>query len=197
MTPLHHHTTHSSTFTLYCNCMKVLALHPFADPQPTAHVCYIPIINKPHCYVQPLYYTHPDRQKINKQPHREQPKNHLNHTIYLSNRPKTLKRLKKRSELQLRDWANCRSEFWRSAYPGANGNSEQVFVLLCRLLLEDTETMVSFSCDGCGDVITKPKLEKHLNSCRRGRFVSCIDCYTNFSGEDYKAHTSCISEVHN
>ncbi|KAF2221521.1 hypothetical protein BDZ85DRAFT_297441 [Elsinoe ampelina] len=54
--------------------------------------------------------------------------------------------------------------------------------------------MVSFSCEGCGDVLTKGKLDKHRNSCRRAQFT-CIDCMTTFHGAEYKSHTSCISEA--
>ncbi|KAJ9099357.1 hypothetical protein QFC20_005758 [Naganishia adeliensis] len=53
--------------------------------------------------------------------------------------------------------------------------------------------MVSFQCDGCGDTIKKPQLDKHRNRC--WSTFSCIDCSTTFHGTDYKAHTSCISEA--
>ncbi|KAF4553923.1 Hypothetical protein D9617_5g067980 [Elsinoe fawcettii] len=54
--------------------------------------------------------------------------------------------------------------------------------------------MVSFQCEGCGDVLTKGKLDKHRNQCRRAQFT-CIDCMTTFHNSDYKSHTSCISEA--
>lgn len=33
----------------------------------------------------------------------------------------------------------------------------------------------------------------HFNKCRDAYF-SCIDCYTTFEGDDFKNHTSCITE---
>ncbi|KAL8370702.1 hypothetical protein RB595_000864 [Gaeumannomyces hyphopodioides] len=53
--------------------------------------------------------------------------------------------------------------------------------------------MVSFSCENCGDVMTKKKLDPHRNRCRGATFT-CIDCMTHFYGVDYRSHTSCISE---
>lgn len=47
---------------------------------------------------------------------------------------------------------------------------------------------------GCGDVFTKPKLEKHRAVCRAS--FDCIDCSTRFeTPADYNGHTSCISEA--
>lgn len=54
--------------------------------------------------------------------------------------------------------------------------------------------MVSFSCEGCGDVLTKKKLDGHRNQCRGATFT-CLDCMVHFWGTEYKAHTSCISEA--
>ncbi|KAJ9634594.1 hypothetical protein H2199_008877 [Coniosporium tulheliwenetii] len=54
--------------------------------------------------------------------------------------------------------------------------------------------MVSFQCEGCGDVFTKKKLDPHRNQCHHASFT-CIDCMTNFQGTTYRAHTSCISEA--
>lgn len=54
--------------------------------------------------------------------------------------------------------------------------------------------MVSFSCEGCGDVLTKKKLDPHRNQCRGASFT-CIDCMVHFQGTDYRAHTSCMSEA--
>ncbi|KAL2756280.1 hypothetical protein ACRALDRAFT_2042437 [Sodiomyces alcalophilus JCM 7366] len=53
--------------------------------------------------------------------------------------------------------------------------------------------MVSFSCENCGDVLTKKKLDPHRNRCRGATFT-CIDCMVHFYGTDYRAHTSCITE---
>lgn len=47
---------------------------------------------------------------------------------------------------------------------------------------------------GCGDVLTKPKLDKHQAMCRKS--FDCIDCSKRFeTPADYKGHTSCISEA--
>ncbi|KAK5134327.1 hypothetical protein LTR08_006756 [Meristemomyces frigidus] len=54
--------------------------------------------------------------------------------------------------------------------------------------------MVSFSCEGCGDVLTKKKLDSHKNQCRGATFT-CLDCMVWFQGTEYRAHTSCISEA--
>ncbi|KAI9842476.1 MAG: hypothetical protein M1837_007145 [Sclerophora amabilis] len=54
--------------------------------------------------------------------------------------------------------------------------------------------MVSFSCESCGDVLTKKKLDAHRNQCRSASFT-CLDCMRHFQGIDYRSHTSCISEA--
>lgn len=54
--------------------------------------------------------------------------------------------------------------------------------------------MVSFSCEVCNDTVLKKKLDGHKQRCR-GAYFTCIDCSTTFSGNDYKQHTSCISEA--
>ncbi|CAD6502232.1 BgTH12-02471 [Blumeria graminis f. sp. triticale] len=54
--------------------------------------------------------------------------------------------------------------------------------------------MVSFSCEACGDVLTKKKLDAHRNQCH-GASYTCLDCMVHFSGFEYRAHTSCISEA--
>ncbi|KAF1971401.1 hypothetical protein BU23DRAFT_581542 [Bimuria novae-zelandiae CBS 107.79] len=53
--------------------------------------------------------------------------------------------------------------------------------------------MVSFSCEGCGDVLTKKKLDPHRNQCY-GASYTCLDCMVHFEGTSYRAHTSCITE---
>jgi cell growth-regulating nucleolar protein len=47
---------------------------------------------------------------------------------------------------------------------------------------------------GCGDVLTKKKLDPHANKCRGASFT-CIDCMVHFWGTEYRAHTSCMSEA--
>ncbi|TVY43160.1 UPF0743 protein [Lachnellula occidentalis] len=54
--------------------------------------------------------------------------------------------------------------------------------------------MVSFSCESCGDVLTKKKLDPHRNQCRGASFT-CLDCMVHFQGNEYRSHTSCISEA--
>ncbi|KAL2861031.1 LYAR-type C2HC zinc finger protein [Aspergillus lucknowensis] len=54
--------------------------------------------------------------------------------------------------------------------------------------------MVSFSCEACGDVLTKKKLDPHRNQCRGASFT-CIDCMVHFQGTSYRSHTSCMSEA--
>jgi LYAR-type C2HC zinc finger len=53
--------------------------------------------------------------------------------------------------------------------------------------------MVSFCCDNCQDVMTKPKVLAHFGTCRT-RNVSCIDCGVTFDRHTVRAHTSCITE---
>ncbi|KAL3478182.1 hypothetical protein BJX99DRAFT_245696 [Aspergillus californicus] len=54
--------------------------------------------------------------------------------------------------------------------------------------------MVSFSCEGCGDILTKKKLDPHRNQCRGATFT-CIDCMVHFQGTAYRSHTSCMTEA--
>ncbi|GES57865.1 hypothetical protein ATEIFO6365_0002080000 [Aspergillus terreus] len=54
--------------------------------------------------------------------------------------------------------------------------------------------MVSFSCEACGDVLTKKKLDPHRNQCR-GASYTCIDCMVHFQGTSYRSHTSCMTEA--
>mmetsp|Transcript_3439 Transcript_3439/g.3873 ORF Transcript_3439/g.3873 Transcript_3439/m.3873 type:complete len:252 (+) Transcript_3439:98-853(+) len=55
--------------------------------------------------------------------------------------------------------------------------------------------MVFFSCDGCGDILKKNQVDGHASRCRRCDSVSCVDCSVSFWGDDYRSHTSCISEA--
>ncbi|OJJ66755.1 hypothetical protein ASPBRDRAFT_48703 [Aspergillus brasiliensis CBS 101740] len=54
--------------------------------------------------------------------------------------------------------------------------------------------MVSFSCEACGDILTKKKLDPHRNQCR-GASYTCIDCMVHFQGTQYRSHTSCMTEA--
>ncbi|KAH8401666.1 hypothetical protein KR009_007214 [Drosophila setifemur] len=57
--------------------------------------------------------------------------------------------------------------------------------------------MVFFTCNICGESAKKPAVEKHYQTRCRGKEknVSCMDCLKDFFGEDYVAHTKCISEA--
>eukprot|EP00979_Chaetoceros_neogracilis_P016718 scaffold9194_cov188-Chaetoceros_neogracile.AAC.1 len=54
--------------------------------------------------------------------------------------------------------------------------------------------MVFFSCDKCAESLKKSKVDAHAMRCRC-ESVSCVDCSVSFWGDDYKQHTSCISEA--
>ncbi|KAM7344022.1 uncharacterized protein ACRADG_010869 [Cochliomyia hominivorax] len=57
--------------------------------------------------------------------------------------------------------------------------------------------MVFFTCNNCGESVKKPSVEKHYNTrCRNvPKNVSCMDCQKDFHGEEYVAHTKCITEA--
>ena len=72
--------------------------------------------------------------------------------------------------------------------------------------------MVYFTCDACGEQLKKPSVEKHYTQkCRDCYKLTCIDClkvfhplwlhisfisscFQDFYGDEYQAHTSCMSE---
>jgi hypothetical protein len=54
--------------------------------------------------------------------------------------------------------------------------------------------MVSFNCDGCGDVVKKPKLDSHSQRCHAS--FTCLDCSRTFQNANaWRSHTSCITEA--
>ncbi|KAL7488071.1 hypothetical protein ACHAW6_013652 [Cyclotella cf. meneghiniana] len=55
--------------------------------------------------------------------------------------------------------------------------------------------MVFFVCDGCNETLKKNKVDAHAAKCRDCYAVSCVDCSVSFPGDDYRSHTSCISEA--
>ncbi|CAK9829178.1 Cell growth-regulating nucleolar protein [Anthophora retusa] len=56
--------------------------------------------------------------------------------------------------------------------------------------------MVVFTCNNCGDTIQKPKVAKHYEfHCRTAQFLTCVDCFKDFRGEEYITHTKCITEA--
>lgn len=57
--------------------------------------------------------------------------------------------------------------------------------------------MVFFTCNHCGESLKKPMVDKHYtyNKCRNAPFfLTCVDCLKDFSGEEFREHTKCISE---
>lgn len=55
--------------------------------------------------------------------------------------------------------------------------------------------MVYFVCEGCNETLKKNQVDKHANQCRNCYAVTCVDCSVTFHGNDYAAHTSCVSEA--
>jgi len=58
--------------------------------------------------------------------------------------------------------------------------------------------MVVFTCNNCGDSVTKPKVEKHIQyECKRKHFAvsfCCVDCLKDFNYETVKDHCQCVTE---
>mmetsp|Transcript_14846 Transcript_14846/g.22252 ORF Transcript_14846/g.22252 Transcript_14846/m.22252 type:complete len:212 (+) Transcript_14846:19-654(+) len=54
--------------------------------------------------------------------------------------------------------------------------------------------MVFFSCDKCAESLKKNKVDAHAMRCGCAS-VSCVDCSVSFWGDDYKQHTSCVTEA--
>merc|ERR1719329_1090391 len=55
--------------------------------------------------------------------------------------------------------------------------------------------MVFFCCDGCGATLKKSQVDAHAYKCRQCESVSCVDCNVSFWGDDYRNHTSCLTEA--
>uniref|UniRef100_A0A182Q8D3 Uncharacterized protein n=1 Tax=Anopheles farauti TaxID=69004 RepID=A0A182Q8D3_9DIPT len=55
--------------------------------------------------------------------------------------------------------------------------------------------MVFFICNYCGESMKKQVVDRHAFRCKRTLNVSCMDCQKDFTGNEYDAHTSCISEA--
>lgn len=53
---------------------------------------------------------------------------------------------------------------------------------------------MSFSCDACQNVFTKPKVLRHFHNCRT-HSVSCIDCCVVFNAQSVRGHSSCVTEA--
>ncbi|KAL4231625.1 hypothetical protein ACF0H5_009205 [Mactra antiquata] len=55
--------------------------------------------------------------------------------------------------------------------------------------------MVVFACGACGESLKKNQVETHYyRKCRNCNVLSCLDCGKDFWGNEYEAHTKCISE---
>lgn len=54
--------------------------------------------------------------------------------------------------------------------------------------------MVVFTCHGCNETLKKAQVEKHRFRCRRAHSLCCVDCLKDFHGDEFQAHTKCISE---
>ena len=56
--------------------------------------------------------------------------------------------------------------------------------------------MVFFICNTCGASLKKNQVEKHYqHECSNCQVLSCMDCGKDFHGDEYAAHTKCISEA--
>jgi cell growth-regulating nucleolar protein len=55
--------------------------------------------------------------------------------------------------------------------------------------------MVFFVCEGCNETLKKNQVDKHASRCRVCEAVTCVDCSVTFYGNDYAAHTVCVSEA--
>ncbi|XP_003739121.1 cell growth-regulating nucleolar protein [Galendromus occidentalis] len=55
--------------------------------------------------------------------------------------------------------------------------------------------MVVFSCDACGESLRKKDVQKHYQfNCRRCESLTCVDCKKQFWGDEYNAHTQCVTD---
>ncbi len=55
--------------------------------------------------------------------------------------------------------------------------------------------MVFFVCEGCNESLKKAQVDSHANRCHSCHAVTCVDCNVTFWGDDYRVHTSCVSEA--
>jgi cell growth-regulating nucleolar protein len=54
--------------------------------------------------------------------------------------------------------------------------------------------MVFFVCNGCNESLKKNQVDNHAHRCSSCYAVTCIDCNVSFPDDEYRAHTSCVSE---
>lgn len=54
--------------------------------------------------------------------------------------------------------------------------------------------MVFFVCESCNETLKRNQVEKH-RCFHRGKGMTCVDCSVCFYGQDYIAHSTCVSEA--
>mmetsp|Transcript_2912 Transcript_2912/g.5966 ORF Transcript_2912/g.5966 Transcript_2912/m.5966 type:complete len:292 (+) Transcript_2912:214-1089(+) len=55
--------------------------------------------------------------------------------------------------------------------------------------------MVFFVCDGCNESLKKNQVDRHASRCSSCWAVTCVDCNVTFPGDEYRSHTTCVSEA--
>jgi cell growth-regulating nucleolar protein len=55
--------------------------------------------------------------------------------------------------------------------------------------------MVFFVCDGCNETLKKNQVDRHASRCKQCYAVTCMDCNHSFPGNEYAAHTTCVTEA--
>eukprot|EP00518_Triparma_eleuthera_P001195 CAMPEP_0182456666 /NCGR_PEP_ID=MMETSP1319-20130603/2454_1 /TAXON_ID=172717 /ORGANISM="Bolidomonas pacifica, Strain RCC208" /LENGTH=81 /DNA_ID=CAMNT_0024654973 /DNA_START=159 /DNA_END=401 /DNA_ORIENTATION=+ len=55
--------------------------------------------------------------------------------------------------------------------------------------------MVFFVCSGCNESCKKSSLSSHIRRCPSCTSVTCVDCNVTFYGDDWRSHTSCVTEA--
>mmetsp|Transcript_7868 Transcript_7868/g.11759 ORF Transcript_7868/g.11759 Transcript_7868/m.11759 type:complete len:270 (+) Transcript_7868:1221-2030(+) len=77
--------------------------------------------------------------------------------------------------------------------------SLSIFILLflwcCSFNFKSIDLMVFFVCETCNETLKKNQVQKHVLKCRQCNAVTCVDCSVTFYGDDFEAHTTCISEA--
>ena len=54
--------------------------------------------------------------------------------------------------------------------------------------------MPVFICENCNETLRRNKVATH-NCGRNCWYLSCMDCNKRFGGDEYLAHTSCVTEA--
>ena len=50
-------------------------------------------------------------------------------------------------------------------------------------------------CEGCNESLKKAQVDNHAARCRSCYAVTCVDCNVTFPDDEYRTHTSCVSEA--